>query len=83
MELFDTHTHLNDEQFNNIVDQTICRANEQFVTYILVVGTTVVDSRRAVEIARKFPNVYAAVGIQPNYVSEAKSTDFDEIKSLA
>lgn len=83
MELFDTHAHLNAEQFEEDVAGVITRAEAQFVKHILVIGTTLADSERAVEIATEFPQVYAAVGIQPNYVSEADPGDFAKIEQLA
>ena len=59
------------------------RAEEAGVKAMLTIGITADSSRRAVELAARFPNVYAVVGIQPNYVSAAKPEDWDEIVRLA
>ncbi|MEE2641454.1 MAG: TatD family hydrolase [Planctomycetota bacterium] len=83
MELFDTHAHLNDEQFDNIVGEVIKRARLAGVRYVLVVGTELSDSQRAVEIASHHEDVYAAVGIQPNYVGQTGPDDFEGIRELA
>lgn len=83
MELFDTHAHLNDEQYSGIIESVIERAENSFVTRTLVVGTTLKDSERALELAHQFPGLYAAVGIQPNYVHEAAEDAFDQIMELA
>jgi TatD DNase family protein len=83
MRLFDTHAHLNDEAFEDILPAVIARAKAAGVERILVIGTTAATSRRAVEIAQQFPELYAAVGIQPNYVAEAEASDWDEIVALA
>jgi TatD DNase family protein len=54
------------------------------VSRIVTIGTTAESSRRAVEIATQFPGtVFAAVGIQPNYASEAKPGDWEAIVALA
>jgi TatD DNase family protein len=83
MELFDTHTHLDDERFHGDVSGVIQRAREAAVTAILTVGTTRVSSEMSVGIARQFPQVLAAVGIQPNYGHAATPDDWDRIVELA
>lgn len=83
MELFDTHAHLNDEQFEPIIAEVVERNLQGFVLNTLVVGCTLADSLRAIELAKAFPSLHASVGIQPNYVSEAQPDDFDQIQQLA
>ena len=48
------------------------RARETGVECVVTIGTTAASSREAVEIAGTDALVYAAVGIQPNYVAEAR-----------
>lgn len=83
MELFDTHCHLDEEAFRYDVEQVIARAIDTGVATILTIGITAESSRRAVDLAARFPNVFAVVGIQPNYVSAAGPGDWDEIVRLA
>jgi TatD DNase family protein len=83
MRLFDTHAHLNDEEFADQLPTVVERAKAAGVERILVIGTTAGDSRRAVNIAQQFENLYAAVGIQPNHVAEAAEGDWNEILALA
>jgi len=80
--LFDTHTHLDQEEFDAIRDDVIERARAAGVTQIIAVGCTVASSRRCVELAVEYPGVHAAVGIQPNYVAEAEPGDWAEIEKL-
>jgi len=72
----DSHGHLQmlPEAERN---EAIARARAAGVSKILVPGTTVEDSRRAVEVAESHDGVFAAVGIHPH---EAK--DFDEDRTL-
>ncbi len=81
--LFDTHAHLDDDQFDEnrkeIVDQAVLAG----VEYIVTVGTTLAASRKCVRIAHEFGAVRAAVGIQPNYVAEATDDDWQGIVQLA
>lgn len=83
MRLFDTHAHLNADEFADQLPAVVERAKAAGVERILVIGTTAESSRRAVEIAQQFAGLSAAVGIQPNYVAEAQASDWDEIVALA
>ena len=62
---FDTHAHLDNQQLSPIVDAVVQRANEAGVTAMTAIGTDVVTSLRCVEIAQRFENVFAAVGVHP------------------
>jgi TatD DNase family protein len=83
MELFDTHAHLDDEQFHGELAAVVQRARESGVRTLLAVGTTRASSEATVEIAHQFPQVYAAVGIQPNYGSQSTGDDWDRVVELA
>ncbi len=80
--LFDTHAHLDQEEFDENRDEVISRASDAGVTRIVCIGTTAAASRKCLEIADRYEGVYAAVGIQPNYVAEATEGDWDEIVRL-
>jgi len=68
--MFDTHCHLNFKSFNGQVDEVIRRAYDAGVGHIVVPGTDVETSIKAIEIAEKHDNIYAAVGIHPHHVFE-------------
>lgn len=80
---FDTHTHIDQEDFDEIRPQVIERARVAGVAHMIAVGTTVVASRKCVSLAAEYPGVHAAVGIQPNYVAEAGPDDWQAIVELA
>ncbi len=81
--LFDTHVHLDEEQFAMDVDAVVDRARGADVAEMLCVATTAGSSRAAVELARRFAGVHAAVGIQPNYTAEAAADHWERIATLA
>jgi TatD DNase family protein len=81
--LIDTHAHLDEEAFDGDRAEVVARAESAGIVRIITIGTTADTSRRAVEIAREFPSVYAAVGIQPNYAAQAKAGDWESIEQLA
>jgi TatD DNase family protein len=54
------------EQFTNDVNDVILKALEQGITKIVVPGVDIESSQKAIDLAEKFPCVYAAVGVHPN-----------------
>jgi TatD DNase family protein len=83
MRLVDTHAHLDQKEFAGDRDAVIERAIAAGVEAIVAVGTTAASSAAAVELARKYAIVFAAVGIQPNYCAEAEVGDWERIIALA
>jgi TatD DNase family protein len=80
--LFDTHAHLDDERFRDDLPSVIDRAAAAGVGHVVCIATTAADSPRCVEIAGRFPIVWASVGLQPNNLAEAGPDDWDLIERL-
>jgi len=82
-QLIDTHAHLDDDVFGHDLGPLLERAHRGGVRSILVPGTTASSSALAVSLARQWPQLYAAVGIQPNYGRESTTEDWQHIVALA
>jgi len=61
---FDIHSHLNSSHYQNDLEEVTGRLRET-ETYTIVVGTDLESSTRAVELADKYQEIYASVGIHP------------------
>lgn len=83
MRLFDTHCHLDEEQFNGIRDDVIQRALDAGVARMIAIGVTAASSEACIDLATRFEAVSAAAGIQPNYCHEAAEGDWDRIVALS
>ncbi|MDD5261490.1 MAG: TatD family hydrolase [Methylacidiphilales bacterium] len=68
--LIDTHAHLDFSDFDSDLDDVILRARQADVERIINIGTGLESSRRAVALAEKHENIFAAVGIHPCNVEE-------------
>jgi TatD DNase family protein len=79
----DTHAHLDDERFDTTRDDVVQRALDAGVSTIVTVGTTAASSETCVALARSYPCLFAAVGIQPNHASQAAVGDWERIVCLA
>jgi len=79
----DSHCHLNDPKLFPRVEEIIHSARDVDVKLFLVVGWDLASSKKAIEIAEKYPNVYAAVGIHPENIAEAGENDIKNLLKLA
>ena len=79
----DTHAHITADAFNADRNETIHRALNAGVEYIINPGTDLEDSRRAIELAEKHPAVYACVGYHPHEASKADDKSLMEIEELS
>ena len=68
--MFDTHCHLNFKAFDGMVDEVIKKAKKAGVLNIIIPGTDINSSEKAIEIAERFDGIYAAVGIHPHHMYE-------------
>jgi TatD DNase family protein len=81
--LIDTHAHLDYPDFAPDFDDVLKRAHDAGVTRIITIGTSVASSRRAVELAEKYPNIFAAIGVHPTYVEESGEDVITPLRELA
>lgn len=81
--LVETHAHLDYPDFANDFDDVLRRATEAGVTRIITIGTSVESSRRAVDLAEKHSNIFAAIGVHPTYAEEAEEDVITPLRELA
>ena len=88
MKYFDSHAHYYDERFESEipegVDELIGALLRDSVSYIVNIGTSPETSRLAIEQAKRYDNMYTAVGIHPSdtrFLSDIDS-DLAEIEAL-
>ena len=78
MELFDSHSHYNDEKFNEDREQIITETYESGVTRFICAGYDIDSSKFGLEIANEHDFIYTISGISPNDVPD----NADKIDSL-
>lgn len=70
--MIDVHCHLNFHAFEKDYDKVIKSAFEAGVTKIINVGTKIDSSRKAVELAKNYENLFAIVGIHPHHADKVE-----------
>lgn len=81
--LFDTHVHLNAEQFNEDLQEVIDRAIAEGVTNMVVVGFDEITIKKAIELAESYDFLYASVGWHPVDAIDMTQEHLDWLKELA
>lgn len=81
--LFDTHAHLNAEQFDEDRDQVIMRAKESGVSTIVNIGFNRETIPTCIELAEKYDFIYAVVGWHPQDAISMKEEDLDWLEELS
>lgn len=83
MEWIDTHCHLDEDAFSQDCADAVSRAVDAGIVAMVAIGITLESCRRVIELTQRFPQVYATVGLHPNYVSVAQPDDWNQIVELA
>lgn len=81
--LFDTHVHLNAEQFNDDLQEVIDRAIAEGVTNMVVVGFDELTINKAIELAEKYDFIHASVGWHPVDAIDMTPEHLEWLKELA
>ena len=82
-EFYDTHAHLDFPDFREEVDEVVQRASDAGISRIVTIGTELESSRRAIDLAKRFDGVFAAVGWHPNDCLSAPDDVRGELEGLA
>ncbi len=81
--LFDTHVHLNDEQFNEDIQEVIERAKEAGVSHMVVVGFNRPTIEKAMSLIEEYSFLYASIGWHPVDAIDMTDEDLAWIEELA
>ncbi|MBV7391127.1 TatD family hydrolase [Enterococcus sp. ALS3] len=81
--IFDSHTHLNAEQFNDDIPETVARAKELGVTEMAVVGFDTETITKSLQLNQTYEGIYSIIGWHPTEAgSYTKEIETDLIEKL-
>ncbi len=63
--LIDTHCHLDDERYNEDIEEVLKNAKKNGVDKFIIPGADPESLDRAVELSEKYEDIYFAVGVHP------------------
>lgn len=77
--LFDTHAHYDDERFLNDADDLLSKMRDNNVYNILNSCSDMTDIPKIFELCRKYPFIYASVGIHPSCTEYTTENDMKQL----
>jgi TatD DNase family protein len=80
---YDTHAHLDSPDFASDLPEIVARAEAAGIAKVITIATDLESSRRAIAIADRFPNVFAAVGWHPSDAATAPEDIRPALRELA
>ena len=83
MQLIETHAHLDFKDYDADREEVIKRAKEHGVFKIINIGADIDGSKKGIELAKKYPEVYATVGIHPEEGDIVNKENINLLKKLA
>ncbi len=79
---FDTHAHYDDPRFDDDREGLLASLPGKRVGCVVNCGSDAATSRRSLDLARRFPHVYAAAGIHPESAGEYGPADLEAVEAL-
>jgi TatD DNase family protein len=83
MKLIDTHCHLTFDQLVGDIEGVLARSRAAGVTSWITVGTDIEQNQKAIELTKKFDNLYATAGIHPHDAKDVTAETIKELKNHA
>lgn len=79
--IFETHAHYDDQQFDEDRDTFLTNLPSRGVETVVNMGASLAGCKASIELAEKYPNIYAAVGVHPDEVGELNDETFAWLKA--
>lgn len=76
--MIDSHAHVHDEKFDNDREEMINRFFDDDLEAVVTVGTNEKTSQQAIELAQKYENIYATIGLHPLHLFECNNCGEEE-----
>ena len=79
--MIDTHCHLYDERLYPDLTQIVKNAEKSNVTQMVCIGDNLETSEKSIQIAEKYENIYASVGIHPHEAQNIKTLELSKLNA--
>ena len=83
MEFFDSHSHYNDEKFNEDREQIIKETYDAGITKFVCAGYNIESSLFSLEMAKKYEFIYSICGISPNDIPQSEQQLWKDIAEIS
>ena len=83
MEFFDSHSHYNDEKFNEDREKLIQDTYNDGITKFICAGYNKKSSLDAIELSQKYEFIYSICGISPNDIPQSEQELWKDIEEIS
>lgn len=83
MEFFDSHSHYNDEKFDEDREQIIKSTYDEGVTKFVCAGYNIPSSIHSLELSKKYEYIYSIIGISPNDIPQTEEELWKEVDKIS
>ena len=80
--LFDTHAHLNDPAFDPDREELMAGLSDKGIGLVMNAGCSLESSKDIIQMAEKYPWLYASVGSHPDSADEVNEEVIEEYRQL-
>ncbi len=81
--IFESHAHFDDDAFDEDRESLIESLQKNRIEYVINVGASMESTESTYALAKKYPFIYAAVGVHPSDTLPLTEKDMDRLKELA
>lgn len=81
--IFDSHAHYDHEQFHSDREALFKKMPTEGIQYVINVASNMRSSRSSIELAKRYPFIYASVGVHPHDVKDMKEENLEHLIHLA
>ncbi len=78
--IFETHAHYDDEAFDEDRERLLMSMQENEIGYVVNVGASLSSTQKSIQLAEKYPFVYAAAGVHPSETAELNEENFEWLR---
>lgn len=78
--IFESHAHYDDEAFETDREELLLSMKDNEIEYIINVGASLKSTASSIELANKYPFIYAACGVHPSETGELNVENFEWLK---
>lgn len=80
--IIDTHTHYDDEMFDNDRDELLKSFNDYNIKRVVNIGASMDSSLKSLNLAKRYSFVYTAVGIHPSSAQEINDENYARLEEM-
>lgn len=81
--IFDTHAHYDDKAFDEDREELLASLREHGIEAVVNVGASIAGTKRTLELTRRWPFFYGAVGVHPNETAELDEEKLEWLKQVS